>query len=991
MKKIFILIISFYSNIFSEVVYNHPEFNWQTFETDHFKIHFHDETEYTAREAASVAETIYFPITDFYDFTPKEKTHIILTDPDDYSNGAAYYYDNKIKIWAMPLDFELRGSHRWLQNVITHEFAHIVSLQKSMKAGTKIPGAYVQLMQYEEEKRPDVLYGYPNTLISYPVPGTSVPPWLAEGSAQYMYENADWDNWDSHRDMILRDRVVYDKMLTFNEINTFGKKGIGNESTYNTGFAFTTYIANRFGPNSIKDIFYKLSSPLEFSIDNAIYDNYKISGIDLYNDFKSALEARYKRLVEPIRLLPINGKIIQSKGTTNIYPKWSPSGKSFIYLSNKNNDYFGQTNLYHYDLEKSEEKKIKSGVYSAPSWHPNENIIYYSRKPKYPNKKGSRFYDIYSYDLETEKEERLTTDYRAFNPVYIPKDNSIAFLSTYDGGQDLYILDLKTKLSKKITDFDERPMISYLNYDSISHSLLFDITFHHFRDIYSYNINESTITKVKSDPLIDERNMASGSSSGVKIYSIDKSGIFNLYMIDDNNDTEGYISNVTGGAFMPDISEDGKIIFSLYQNGGYKISVLEQSIYINDDFVGYDENYFLNNKGLQPPIISLNTKKSKKYEDQFPNMFIMPKLMIDYNTLKSGFYFQSSEIIDRLSLFGEASINRLRDVDYMFRLDFRRFYQTIFFETYYLTRNTTDNSVYQDAYQIEDDIKFRLVQFRIGLKQPFYGSQFEYSLSRQWYRAFIQERVPTNEFGTLEAGAAYDYYRGWIFNTNWSLNRVKRGVSSSINPSGGFKISSDISFEKNDFIEGLNLSDAGTLLEEFKPNNLARIHLNSSYYYGLPLLNHWTVSVSGALGWISDDNVDSFFHFYLGGLPGIKGYSFYAIQGTKKLFLDATLRVPLFMSKHYKLKWMTIQNSTVGFITQIGDAWENNNFSMKKSLGIQLRINGFSFYNFPTAIELEYHQPITTFNRSVNKKIITYGPDENGTNNKTYVKILFDF
>jgi hypothetical protein len=126
-------------------------------------------------------------------------------------------------------------------------------------------------------------------------------------------------------------------------------------------------------------------------------------------------------------------------------------------------------------------------------------------------------------------------------------------------------------------------------------------------------------------------------------------------------------------------------------------------------------------------------------------------------------------------------------------------------------------------------------------------------------------------------------------------------------------------------------------------------------------------------------------------LPGIKGYSFYAIQGTKKLFFDATLRMPLFMSKHYKLKWMTIQNSTVGFITQIGDAWENNNFSIKKSLGIQLRINGFSFYNFPTAIELEYHQPITTFNRSVNKKNITYGPDENGFNNKTYVKILFDF
>ena len=72
-----------------------------------------------------------------------------MKDADDYSNGAAYYYDNKIVIWATPLNFELRGSHRWLQNVITHEYAHIVSLQKSMKMGNRIPGAYVQYMGYE--------------------------------------------------------------------------------------------------------------------------------------------------------------------------------------------------------------------------------------------------------------------------------------------------------------------------------------------------------------------------------------------------------------------------------------------------------------------------------------------------------------------------------------------------------------------------------------------------------------------------------------------------------------------------------------------------------------------------------------------------------------------------------------------------------------------------------------------------------------------------
>ena len=90
-----------------------------------------------------------------------------------------------------------------------------------------------------------------------------VPPWLAEGVAQYMYENADWDHWDSHRDMILRDRAIHGKLLSFTEMNTFGKKGIGNESTYNSGFALSTFIANEYGPEKLKEIMIELSSPIQ--------------------------------------------------------------------------------------------------------------------------------------------------------------------------------------------------------------------------------------------------------------------------------------------------------------------------------------------------------------------------------------------------------------------------------------------------------------------------------------------------------------------------------------------------------------------------------------------------------------------------------------------------------------------------------------------------------------------------------------------------------
>ena len=41
------------------------------------------------------------------------------------------------------------------------------------------------------------------------------------------------------------------------------------------------------------------------------------------------------------------------------------------------------------------------------------------------------------------------------------------------------------------------------------------------------------------------------------VFSQDKSGIYNLYMTSPIDSTEGYVTNVTGGAFMPDLSEKG--------------------------------------------------------------------------------------------------------------------------------------------------------------------------------------------------------------------------------------------------------------------------------------------------------------------------------------------------------------------------------------------------------------------------------------------------
>ena len=63
-------------------------------------------------------------------------------------------------------------------------------------------------------------------------------------------------------------------------------------------------------------------------------------------------------------------------------------------------------------------------------------------------------------------------------------------------------------------------------------------------------------------------------------------------------------------------------------------------------------------------------------------MFFMPRLTMDYEKIKLGTYFYSSEIIDKVNLIGGVSLNKLFDQDLFFIMEYRHLYPTLFFETY---------------------------------------------------------------------------------------------------------------------------------------------------------------------------------------------------------------------------------------------------------------------------------------------------------------------
>ena len=58
--------------------------------------------------------------------------------------------------------------------------------------------------------------------------------------------------------------------------------------------------------------------------------------------------------------------------------------------------------MFVYNFTDSTSEKIAGGVHTAPTWV-NDSTIIYTKRSK-PNKWGSRFFDLYRYDVMEEEE-----------------------------------------------------------------------------------------------------------------------------------------------------------------------------------------------------------------------------------------------------------------------------------------------------------------------------------------------------------------------------------------------------------------------------------------------------------------------------------------------------------------------------------------------------------------------------------------------------------
>lgn len=1028
--SLFIVLLSI-SSLFAqeEHHYNHGELNWQTLETKHFFVHFHNGAERTARVIANIAEDIYGPVTTLYQHEPEHKVSFIIKDFDDYSNGAAYFYDNKIEIWAPALDFDLRGTHNWLRNVITHEFTHIVQIQTSMKFGRRFPGFYLQWLNYEEERRQDVLYGYPNTIVSYPISGFVIPSWFAEGVAQYNRPELSYDFWDSHRDMILRSYVLDSNMLSWSEMSVFGKTSLGNESSYNAGFALTRYISEKYGRDAIPNIAKNLSRLNMVTIDQAIERSIGKDGKALYNEWKSHITDDYKRRIAPVYTQKVEGESIADVGFGNFSPTFSPDGKKIGYTSNKQADYFGVSSLYVYDIASTEEEEIVGGVRSSLAWSLDGKKIYYS-KITHENPNGSQVSDLYVIDLESKEETRLTYGLRAQNPSLSFDGSRLCFVVGSDGTMNVAVSDTLGKNVRQVTNYTNGEQVYLPKWSPYGKTITYGYSMKDGQDIGLVDI-ESGRTWFVLDTEADERNPFY-SADGLYIYfSTDVYGIFNIFRYNVQTKIAEQLTNVVGGAFMPSVNSNGDVVFSSYTSSGYKINYLKRP-----ELLDFSNARYLEPERIRRPELDADTTsegnaqfnwlslrnyddtkpfggESKTYKNIFSSLSLIPFLRIDnYNTknsgldfLKPGLYFISSDMLEKFNMFGGAAVNHLLERDLFLIFEYRDrvigfhqlgFHPTFSLELYNISRKSTARfglgldtistgttlSLFEVDLFIKNHIFSEFDVLTLGFTHSIYSSGFD----------FFVLPGDASHAPVAAAASSEDYFVGSNISLQWKFAGVVPSRTREVNPVGrSFFIRLDNEFNKftkedsNGFAE-VEVTGTGVKLKLF-PYNFQRLEARYTEHIKLPAWKH-TLSFTFRGGTIFGPQVPDFFDFYAGGLVGMKGYPFYSIGGNEIATLNVAYRYPIWENIDFRIFQLYFDRLYGEFHADMGNAWNGlpNIRDIKKDVGFELRLEAFSWYAYPTRIFFNGTYGLDKFSLTKSGATVTYGNEW-----RFYFGILFGF
>ncbi|MDH5259244.1 MAG: hypothetical protein OEX07_14615, partial [Gammaproteobacteria bacterium] len=412
-------------------------FKWNTIETPHFLIHYHTGLQLPANEIADQAEDVHQEITAYFNWVPKEKTHIVVSDQSESPNGfASVFPNNRIELLMAPPS-EVSGLEDykdWKRLVLRHEYVHIVHLDKAedyFLHARSFVGRYWLF--------------FPNTFL---------PRWITEGIATFI-ETEEKINigrgQSSYFRGLMRNEVI-NGLKSLNQVNQYRTEWPAGTGFYLYGVYFFNFIRDKYGEEKIKQFVSDYSYfPIPFFINTVSKQTFNKDMFDLWVEFESYLNAEFKDEIQTLKLQQAETTPATSLSSTGFFSGFTRlSGNKLYYIRSdrENVKELVEQNLTTKQIRVVSELRDQDSVFPHSFDIHRKKGILIPILEYYENSRQS--FDLYKIYPETGGRVQLTKDKRYIRAIWSPDGRYILALGNRNGIHNLDILTSTGKLIKTI-------------------------------------------------------------------------------------------------------------------------------------------------------------------------------------------------------------------------------------------------------------------------------------------------------------------------------------------------------------------------------------------------------------------------------------------------------------------------------------------------------------------------------------------------------------
>ena len=544
-----------------------PRLRYRTIETPNFWVHYHSGTEHLAWKVAVAAEEAHTTLTPLLGWAPTQRTHVVIDDTVDTANGSAGVFGRQqINIFGMPpeTDSVLGFYDDWLRVLVYHEYVHILQI--------------------------DTVGGLPpiiNALIGKQwLPGQTLPRWYIEGLATY-YESAITGGGrvkSALFDMYLRTASLSGRFVDLGAATGFPTQWPTGAVAYLYGGYFLDYVFSQHGDRVGAEFNQRYNRRIFPWAINAISRDITGSAFEeLWQEWK--VVRRADALAKQIAVQAqgeTQVRRITKRGGYTSFPRQRPGTNEIWFLHNDRETSPALSSVLPTGTAYKRVLELESPA-GPFTFSPDGEEVVLAQSSTWQS--SYRYLDLYAHGIDNGIVRRLTWGERAREPAVSPDGRSLVYVRNRGGTMELVLRGFRhpsgpsrvlvggrqhepgepiywQQIATPTWSPDgKRVAISWWRQDDGK------------RDLWIVDIETGASTRLTDDFAMDIDPYWADPET--IYFSSDRSGIYNIYSIRPDGSQLTQLSNVVTGLFAPQPAPGNAVYASVYGADGFDLARFE--------------------------------------------------------------------------------------------------------------------------------------------------------------------------------------------------------------------------------------------------------------------------------------------------------------------------------------------------------------------------------------------------------------------------------